>query len=139
MLGAPPGDLYVFIHVRPHEVFGRHGDDVVCRLDLSFPQAALGAEIKVPTLDGEGTVKVKPGMQAGGVIRIRNKGIPNVRTGVRGDQVMQCHVKTPKHLTDRQRDLLEEFAEIDGQKVNKGDAGTGSFRRFLSRLTGADE
>lgn len=138
-MGAPPGDLYVFLHVRPHEIFERHGDDVVCRLDLSFPQAALGAEIEVPTLDGEDSVKVKPGSQAGDLIRLKGKGIPNVRTGNRGDQVMQCHVATPKHLTDRQREILEEFAAIDGQKVTKGDAGTGSLRRFLSRLTGSDD
>ncbi len=138
-LGGPPGDLYVFLHIRPHEVFERHGDDVVCRLDLSFPQAALGAEIEVPTLDGEATVKVKPGTQGGDLVRLKNQGIPNVRTGTRGDQVMQCHVRTPKKLTDRQKEILEEFAAIDGQKVQAGDSGTTSFRRFLSRLTGSDD
>jgi len=138
-MGAPSGDLYVFLHVRPHEIFERHGDDVVCRLDLSIAQAALGAELPVPTLDGDDTVNVKAGVQAGDLVRLKGKGIPNVRTGNRGDQVMQCHVTTPKNLTDRLREILEEFAAIDGQKVKKGDAGTGSLRRFLSRLTGSDD
>ncbi|MCP4873174.1 MAG: molecular chaperone DnaJ [Proteobacteria bacterium] len=138
-MGAPPGDLYVFLHVRPHEIFERHGDDVVCALDLSFPQASLGTEIEVPTLDGSDTVKVKSGTQNGGLVRLKGKGIPNVRTGNRGDQVMQCKVATPKHLTDRQREILEEFATIDGEKVRKGESGTGSLRRFISRLTGSDD
>ncbi len=133
-MGAPPGDLFVFIHVRPHEKFERHGDDVVCRLEVSFPQAALGADMEVPTLDGEATVTVPPGTQTGTLLRLHGKGIPNVRTGVRGDQVMQCFIKTPKNLTDRQKELLQEFAQIDGQKVRSG--GGGGLRGFISRLTG---
>jgi len=93
----------------------------------------------VPTLDGSDTVKVKSGTQNGGLVRLKGKGIPNVRTGNRGDQVMQCKVATPKHLTDRQREILEEFATIDGEKVRKGESGTGSLRRFISRLTGSDD
>ena len=136
-MGAPPGDLFVFIHVRPHELFERHGDDVVCRIDVSFPQASLGADIEVPTLDGEAKVTVPVGTQTGTLLRLHGQGIPNVRSGVRGDQVMQCFVKTPRGLTERQRELLREFAAIDGQKVKAG--GAGGFKKFLSRLTGQDE
>ena len=133
-MGAPPGDLFVFIHVRAHELFERHGDDVVCRLDVSFPQAALGSDIEVPTLDGEAKVTVPAGTQTGTLLRLHGQGIPNVRTGVRGDQVMQCFVKTPRSLTDRQRELLQELATIDGEKVRSGTGG--GLRGFISRLTG---
>ncbi len=138
MMGAPAGDLYVFLHVRRHDVFERHGDDVVCKLDLSFPQAAMGAEITVPTLDGEGTAAVKPGTSTGDLVRLKGMGIPNVRTGVRGDQVMQAFVKTPKNLTDRQKELLTELATIEGAKVKDGNS-PGGFKRFLSRLTGHED
>lgn len=133
-MGAPPGDLFVFIHVRPHDLFERHGDDVVCRIDVSFPQAALGAKLDVPTIDGQATAEVPAGSDTGTLLRLPGAGIPNVRTGARGDQVMQCFVKTPRNLTDRQRDILEEFARIDGEKVKA--AGGGGFKKLISRLTG---
>jgi molecular chaperone DnaJ len=136
-MGAPPGDLYVFIHVRPHELFERHGDDVVCRLDVSFPQAALGADLDVPTLEEQAQVKVPAGTQTADVLKLRGIGIPNVRTGRRGDQVMQCFVKTPKGLTDRQKELLQEFAQIDGQKVKSGSAG--GLKGLFSRLAGHED
>lgn len=138
MMGAPAGDLYVFLHVRRHDIFERHGDDVICKLDLSFPQAAMGAEISVPTLDGEQMAEVPAGTSTGDLVRLKGKGIPNVRTGTRGDQVMQAFVKTPKSLTDRQKELLTELATIEGAKVRDGSTGKG-FKRFLSRLTGHDD
>jgi len=136
-MGGPPGDLFVFLHVSSHEVFQRHGDDVVARLDLSVAQAALGAEIDVGTLEGREDLKVPAGTQTGDILKLPGQGIPNVRSGRRGDQVMQAYVKTPTSLTERQQELLEELAAIDGQKVNRGP--TASLRRFLSRLAGAEE
>jgi len=133
-LGGPPGDLYVFIHVRPHEIFERHGDDIICRLDLSFAQAALGAKIDVPIIDGEDSIEIPGGTETGDLLRIRGQGMPNVRGGRRGDQIMHCFVRTPKKLTERQKELFKELAEIEGESV--GDGPESSIRRFLSRLAG---
>ncbi|HIE60168.1 MAG TPA: molecular chaperone DnaJ [Microbacterium sp.] len=133
-LGGPPGDLYVFIHVRPHEIFERHGDDIICRLDLSFAQAALGAEIEVPIIDGSDSIDIPGGTQTGDLLRLRGQGMPNVRGGRRGDQIMHCFVRTPKKLNERQKELFRELAEIEGQAVSDGPES--SIRRFLSRLAG---
>ena len=131
--GGPPGDLYVVLRVQPHEIFERHDDDVVCRLDLSITQASLGDEMKVPTLDGEAQLVIPAGTRTGSLLRLADQGIPNVRSGNRGDQVMQAFVETPSSLTDRQKDLLREFAAIDGKKMKERE-GHGNLRRFLSRL-----
>jgi molecular chaperone DnaJ len=133
-MGGPPGDLYVVIHVRPHEIFERHGDDLICRLDLSFAQAALGADIEVPIIDGQDSINIPSGTQTGDLLRIRGQGMPNVRGGRRGDQIMHCFVRTPKRLSERQKELFKELADIEGQTV--GDGPESSIRRFLSRLAG---
>jgi len=133
--GGPPGDLYVVLRVQPHEIFERHGDDVVCRLDLTITQAALGDEMTVPTLEGEANLTIPSGTRTGALLRLPGQGVPNVRSGNRGDQVMQAFVETPSSLTDRQKELLREFAAIDGKKVKERE-GQGNLRRFLSRLAG---
>ncbi|HPQ80670.1 MAG TPA: molecular chaperone DnaJ [bacterium] len=108
--GAPPGDLYVFVHVEPHPFFGRRGDDLLCSVPISFPQAALGAKVTVPALDGETEVEVPGGTETGDEIRLRGKGLPNVHSRRKqGDQVIRFVVKTPKKLSRKQRRLLEEF------------------------------
>ena len=133
--GGPAGDLYVVLHLRPHETFERHGDDVVCRIELGYPLASLGGEMTVPTLEGDAaTLNVPAGTQNGDLLRLMDKGTPNVRSGRRGDQVMQVLIHTPKNLTDRQRALLKELAEIEGAKVR--DQAGGSLRKFLSKITG---
>ena len=137
MRGGPPGDLYVLLRVQPHEIFERHEDDVVCRLDLTITQASLGDEMNVPTLEGEESLTVPAGTSTGTLLRLPGHGIPNVRSGQRGDQVMQAFVQTPNSLTDRQKELLREFAAIDGKRVKERE-GHGNLRRFLSRLTGHD-
>ncbi|MFA4875609.1 MAG: DnaJ C-terminal domain-containing protein, partial [bacterium] len=110
--GARPGDLYVFISVGPHDFFQRHGDDLYCTVPISFPQAALGAKIKVPGLDEELDLEIPAGAESGDEIRIRGKGLPNVhRPKRRGDQVVRIAVKTPKKLTRRQRELLEQLID----------------------------
>lgn len=136
--GGPPGNLHVVIHVRPHDTFERHGDDLATRIDVSFPQAALGAEVEVPTLEGKARVDVPAGTQTGDLLRLRGQGIPNLRTKSPGDQIMQVFVQTPKKLTDRERELLEELATIQGEKV-KSYEGTGSFKKFFSKLAGHDD
>jgi len=108
--GGPPGDLYVFINVKPHDFFERHGDDLYCAVPISFPQAALGCRIEVPTLDSKMDVKVPEGTETGDEVRVRGKGLPNVHhRGRHGDQIIRFVVKTPKKLSKKQRKLLEEF------------------------------
>ena len=108
--GGPPGDLYVFVRVERHEFFEREGDDLVCTVPISFPQAALGDRITVPTLEGETEVEVPAGTETGDAARLKWKGLPNVHHRRRqGDQVIRFVVKTPKKLSKKQRQLLEEF------------------------------
>jgi molecular chaperone DnaJ len=111
--GSPAGDLHIIVRVAPHPLFERQGDDLSCEVPLSFAQAALGTQIDVPTLDGQVKMKVPPGTQSGRIFRLKGKGIPR-GTGVRGDQHVRVVIETPQSLTDRQRQLLEEF-EREGQ------------------------
>jgi molecular chaperone DnaJ len=120
--GNPPGDLHVIIRVAPHPLFERQGDDIVCELPVSFPQAALGAHLDVPTLDGRVKLKVPPGTQSGAVLRLRGKGIPR-GTGMRGDQLVRVTVETPTQLTERQRQLLEAFAKECGVEATPRSKG----------------
>ncbi len=116
--GGPAGDLYVVVHVRDHPIFRRQDDDVVCRVPISFVQAALGAQIDVPTLDGKVAMKVPAGTQNGRVFRLREKGIPSSGGRRRGDQLVEVAVETPTHLSREQRDLLERFAELSGDQTH---------------------
>jgi len=108
--GGPPGDLYVVITVQEHPIFARHGDDLYCEVPISFTQAALGAQIEIPTLSGRAVLKIPPGSQTGTELRIKGKGLPNVRGYGRGDLAARIFVEVPTHLTAKQRDLLEEYA-----------------------------
>ncbi len=118
--GGPAGDLYVVLHVEPHDIFEREGDDVFCRVQVSLSQAALGAKVKVPTLEGEEQVAIPAGTQPGAILRFKGKGIPHLRGGGRGDQVVQVEVSVPQDLTARQRELLEEFDRLEAQKAEGG-------------------
>jgi len=109
--GGPRGDLYIFIYVEPHEFFQRQGNDIICQIPISFPQAALGAEIEVPTLNGNKKVTIPKGIQSGEVVYLKGEGIPYLRGGGRGDQIIQVMVKTPTKMTKRQEELLREFAQ----------------------------
>jgi len=121
--GGPRGDLFVFIHVQPHEIFNRQGNNVIIEMPISFVQASLGDEITVPTLDGKAKLKIPEGTQSGTVLRMRGKGIPDVRGYGRGDQHVQLKVVTPTRLTDRQKELLKEFGKIEGQKPHSSEKG----------------
>ena len=116
--GGPAGDLYVVVHVKEHPLFVRQENDIVIEVPVSFPQAALGAEIDVPTLDGKLKLKVPAGTQAGKVIRLKGKGVVDLHGYGRGDQLVRIVVETPRRLTARQRELLEEFARLSGEDVN---------------------
>ncbi len=108
--GAPPGDLYVHVAIRAHDIFQRDGANIFCRVPLRMTQAALGSEIEVPTIDGTGAkVKIPAGTQTGDQFRLRAKGFSVLRSAQRGDMYIQVAVETPQKLTARQRELLEEF------------------------------
>jgi molecular chaperone DnaJ len=126
--GGPPGDLYVVLHVKPHPLFERQGADLICEVPLSIPQAALGCEVEVPTLEGKQTVEIAPGTQSGEAIALRGHGLPRLGGGPRGDQHVRFFVEVPTRLTDEQRHLLEEFARISGSDV------TPRRRGFLEKL-----
>ena len=116
--GGTPGDLYVIIHVKEHSLFVRQENHIVIEVPISFPQAALGCDIEVPTLEGKVNLKVPSGTQSGKVLRLKGKGIIDLHGYGRGDQLIRVVVETPRSLTSRQRELLEEFAKLDGKAVN---------------------
>jgi molecular chaperone DnaJ len=108
--GAAPGDLYVHVAIRPHEIFQRDGANIFCRVPLRMTQAALGSEVEVPTIDGSAAkVKIPAGTQTGDQFRLRSKGFSVLRSTQRGDMYIQVAVETPQNLTRKQRELLEEF------------------------------
>jgi len=115
--GGPAGDLYVFIHVKPHDFFHREGSDIICQIPISFVQAALGDTINVPTLTGEKSLDIPKGTQPGELFRFRGEGIPSLRTGRSGDQIIQVNIKTPTHLNKKQETLLREFARLEKDKL----------------------
>jgi molecular chaperone DnaJ len=109
--GGPPGDLYVEIHVREHEVFQRDGDDLHCQVPVSFVQAALGGEIEVPIITGKASIQIPEGTQSGKTFRLRGKGIKGVRSGYPGDLYCHVQIETPVKLTEHQKKLLRELDE----------------------------
>jgi molecular chaperone DnaJ len=110
--GGPAGDLYVVVHVRPHEIFHRDGDEIICEVPIPFTTAALGGEIEVPTLEGAAKLKIPAGTQSGAVFRLRGKGVRNIHDGTRGDQHVRVIVEIPSRLNASQRKKLEEFAAL---------------------------
>jgi molecular chaperone DnaJ len=133
--GAAPGDLYVFIHVKPHEVFARRGRDLYCDVPIAFATAALGGKVAVPTLEEPEEVSIPAGTQAGEVFAVRGRGLPDVRTGVVGSLHARVHVVTPTKLTARQRELLAEYAREGGGEVEDA---KGWFARLREALRGED-
>jgi molecular chaperone DnaJ len=116
--GGPPGDLYVVLHVKPHEIFQREGDDLYCEVPVSMVQAALGGDIEVPTLDGKATIKIPPGTQPGKLFRLKGKGVKNVQGYGQGDLHVRINVEIPTRLTAAQRAKLQEFAELCDESVH---------------------
>ncbi len=115
--GARPGDLHCYITVKPHPIFTRHNNDLVCQVPISFTQAALGSTIDVPTLKGSEKLEIPIGSQHGEVFKLRGKGLPDHRSNRIGDELVQILIEIPKKLNDRQRELLREFAETEDDKV----------------------
>ncbi|TAK34393.1 MAG: molecular chaperone DnaJ, partial [Lysobacteraceae bacterium] len=144
--GGPRGDLYIFVSVRPHELFERDGLDLLCTVPVPMGVAALGGEIEAPCLlggencDGECKVpiKVPEGAQTGRTIRVKGRGMPSLRSRERGDLVVELFVETPTKLTARQKELLREFAGLCGDQQHPKSAGfLGKAKQFWSEVTGA--
>ncbi|MFL6537391.1 MAG: molecular chaperone DnaJ [Chthoniobacterales bacterium] len=114
--GGSPGDLYVVVHIKEHEIFQRDSDDLYCEVPIPFTVAALGGEIAVPTLEGKAHVKVPPGTQSGQMFKLRGKGILNVNGRDRGNLLARLIVEVPTHLNGEQRAKLEEFATLCGEE-----------------------
>ena len=116
--GGPPGDLYVVLHIRAHEIFQRDGDDLLCEVPVSFVQATLGTEIEVPTLNGQATIKIPAGTQPGTMFRLRGKGVKNLQGYGHGDLHVRIDVEVPTHLTAVQRAKLQEFSDLCSGQEN---------------------
>ncbi len=114
--GGPPGNLYIVLDVEPHPLFDRHGDDILIEVPISFATAALGATIEVPTLDGKARLKIPAGTQSGKIFRLRGKGITNLHGYGKGDEHVRIIVETPQRLNRQQREILQRFEEISGDK-----------------------
>jgi molecular chaperone DnaJ len=122
--GGPAGDLYIFLSIKPHEFFQRDGADIFCKVPISMTTAALGGQIEVPTVDGAATrVKIPEGSESGKQFRLKGKGMPVLRSKVAGDMYIQVEVETPKNLTKRQRELLEEFERQSHKETSPESAG----------------
>lgn len=129
--GGPSGDLYVQIHIKPHSVFERDGDDLHCEMPISFATAALGGEIEIPTLEGAAKVRIPAETQSGKVFRLRGKGIRGIRSAAPGDLMCHVQLETPVNLTERQKELLKEF-----EAIAQGEAGRQTPRQksFMDRV-----
>ena len=120
LFGGPPGDLYVITNVAPHPFFGRVGEHIQCVLPISFTEAALGAKVDVPTVDGSAVVRIPPGTQNGQVFRMRGKGAPSLlRPGTRGDQLVEVRVVVPRIADERSKEILKEFARLNASDLRK--------------------
>lgn len=121
--GGPPGDLYIFVSIKPHRFFGREGADIYCRVPIPMTTAVLGGTLEVPTIDGNrARVNVPAGTQTGQQFRLRGKGMTVLRSSARGDMYVQSQVETPVNLTKKQRELLREFDESGGGKSHSPEA-----------------
>jgi len=117
--GGPSGDLYIVLDIKEHPLFVRKGNTLYHETTITFPQAVLGAEVEVPTLESAVHLKIPPGTPSGKAFTLKGKGIPRLGGHGKGDEIIIVNIEIPKHITPRQRELLEEFAQIDGEKTSK--------------------
>ena len=125
--GGAPGDLYIVLSVKEHELFERQGDDLFCEIPIKFTLAALGGSIEVPTLTGKASLKIPAGTQSGTTFRLRDRGMPSLRGGRHGDELIRVQVEVPGSLSSEQRKMLEEFARVSG------DAHEPTSRKFFEK------
>lgn len=126
---AGRGDLYVIIEVQQHPVFARHNNDILTEITISLSKAILGGEVEVPTLNGKVSMKIPPGTQSGKVFRLKEKGIPDLHSRAIGDELVRVNVDIPTRLTPQQRQLIEEFARLSGENINKKESFTDKIKR----------
>jgi len=137
-LGGPPGDLYIFLTVKPHKYFMRHEDDIYYEQAINFVQAALGAELEIPTLEGKVKFKIPEGVQTDTVFRLKGKGIKNVQGYGKGDQHVKVKVITPQSLTAEQKELLKKLGSTFGADQNNvEDTGENKDKTFFERVKDA--
>jgi len=132
MRGGPAGDLYISVNVRPHPVFERDGFDIYCEIPITFTDAALGAQISIPTLEGKTTYDIPEGTQSGTTFTMKGKGIPNINGRGRGDLIFKVMVEVPKSLNDAQKDALRKFADLCGK------SNYSKKEKFFSKIFGKD-
>jgi molecular chaperone DnaJ len=123
VMGGDAGDLYIVVHVRDHEIFERQGDDLHCEIPIKFTLAALGGTIHVPTMEGKASLKIPAGTQSGTTFRLKGRGMPHLRGGAQGDQLIKVQVEVPTSLSSEQKKILEEFGRVSGdldEPMSKG-------------------
>lgn len=130
--GGPSGDLIIQIKEKAHESLKRDGSNLVYDLYLNFADAALGASIDVPTLDGKASIKVPAGTQAGKVFRLKDKGLPSVQSYQKGDLLVQVNIWTPKQLNEEEKEILEKLKQLPNFQPNPGKAEKGFFEKMKS-------
>jgi molecular chaperone DnaJ len=112
-MGAPAGDLYLRVEVKPHPFFDRRGNDLYVKVPVTVSEATLGAKVEVPTIDGRSLVRIPPGTNSGSTLRLREKGVPSARDGARGDEYVEIQVIVPKPTDERVRNLMKELEKIE--------------------------
>ena len=134
--GSPRGDLHCYVRVAPHPFLERHSIDLLCRLPISFTQAALGAAVEVPTLAGKADVKIPRGTQHGQLFRLGGLGLPDLRSGRKGDEIVQVMIEIPKRLNKGQEALLRQFADTEDKSVMP--ESKGFFEKVMDYVSGID-
>ncbi|MDH3252755.1 MAG: molecular chaperone DnaJ, partial [Ignavibacteria bacterium] len=132
--GGPPGDIIVVIEEETHPLFTRNGDDIILDLLVSFPDAALGADVEVPTLTGRAKLKIEPGTQSGRILRMRDKGIPHLNSYGRGDELVRVNVWVPTKLNGEERHTLKQLMESENINPKEGDRSANSDKSFFERM-----
>ncbi|HJX94444.1 MAG TPA: DnaJ C-terminal domain-containing protein, partial [Candidatus Acidoferrum sp.] len=118
-MGAPPGDLYLRVDVKPHAFFERRGDDLYTKVPVTVSEATLGAKVEVPTIDGRSLVRIPPATNSGKTLRLKEKGVPSARNGSRGDQYVEIQVIVPQPTDERVRNLMKELETIAPEDPRK--------------------
>jgi len=132
--GGPSGDLIVIIEEEPHKIFQRNGDDIILDLLITYPEAALGKEIEVPTLGGRARLKIEPGTQSGKILRMRDKGIPRLNSSHRGDELVRVNVWIPSKLTKEDKEVLKSLEKSENVKPKEGDRSAHSDKSFFEKM-----
>jgi molecular chaperone DnaJ len=132
--GGPPGDLIVIIEEEPHKIFQRNGDDIILDLLITYPEAALGKEIEVPTLGGRARLKIEAGTQSGKILRMREKGIPRLNSVHRGDELIRVNVWIPTKLSKEDKEVFKSLEKSENIKPKEGDRSAHSDKSFFEKM-----